>query len=266
MRYGAMNFPIMPVAEEISAFAALGFDYLELAMDPPMAHFSQLRQDCGRIRSQLADAGMGLVCHLPTFVHTADLTDRIRLASVAEMVDALETAGELGAEKVVFHPGLIRGMGSHVLPTAKALAMESIAAIAAAGAAVGLKLCIENMFPAYGAFFEPDEYAPIFGRFPELGFTLDSGHANIRSPGAGRRMLAFLDRFADRLAHVHISDNSGKGDEHLPLGDGNVDFTALIRRLNALRYDDTVTFEVFDPDRRRLVDSRRQFEQMRTRR
>lgn len=265
MRYGAMNFPILPVAEEISIFSALGFDYLELAMDPPMAHFSQLKQNCGSIRAQLADAGMGLVCHLPTFVHTADLTDRIRQASVAEMLDALETAVELGAEKVVFHPGLIRGMGSHVLPAAKALAMESIAAIAAAGEAAGLKLCIENMFPAYGAFFEPDEYLPIFDRFPKLGLTLDSGHANIRSPG-GRRLLAFLDRFVDRLAHVHISDNSGKGDEHLPVGDGKVDFPALARRLVAVGYDDTVTFEVFDPDRRRLADSRSQFQQLLTRR
>lgn len=265
MRYGAMNFPIMPVLEEIATFAGLGFDYLELAMDPPMAHFSQLRQDIGRIRSRLADTGMGLVCHLPTFVHTADLTDRIRQASVAEMLDALETAGELGAEKAVFHPGLIRGMGSHVLPMAKTLAMESIAAIADAGAATGLKLCIENMFPAYGAFFEPDEYGLIFSRFPELGLTLDTGHANIRAP-RGRRMMAFIDRFADRLSHVHISDNSGKGDEHLPLGEGKVDFPLLARRLGALGYDDTVTFEVFDPDRRHLSDSRRQFEQMLTRR
>lgn len=265
MRYGAMNFPIMSVLEEIDAFAGLGFDYLELAMDPPMAHFSQLRQDKGRIRTRLADAGMGLVCHLPTFVHTADLTARIRKASVAEMVDALDTAGDLGAEKVVFHPGLIRGMGSHVLPTAKALAMESIAAVVDAGTALGLKLCIENMFPAYGAFFEPDEYVPIFEQFPQLGLTLDTGHANIRSPG-GRRLLMFMSRFGERIAHVHVSDNSGKGDEHLPVGDGTVDFAAVSRGLRAVAYDETATFEVFDPDRRRLVDSRNQFAQALTQR
>ncbi len=265
MRYGAMNFPILPVIEEIDTFAKLGFDYVELAMDPPMAHFSQLRKARRRIRAALSDAGLGLVCHLPTFVHTADLTDRIRQASVAEMLDALETAGELGAEKVVFHPGLIRGMGSHVLPAAKALAMESIAAIAAAGDQSGMTLCIENMFPAYGAFFEVDEYQPIFERFPQLRLTLDTGHANIRSPRS-RRMLAFIDRFSDRLAHIHLSDNAGKNDDHLPLGDGSVDFAALARRMNALDYDGTVTFEVFDPDRRRVIDSRRSFEELLSRR
>jgi len=37
MHYGAMNFPVLPVLEEIDAIAGMGFDYLELAMDAPMA-------------------------------------------------------------------------------------------------------------------------------------------------------------------------------------------------------------------------------------
>lgn len=36
MQFGAMNFPVIPVLEEIDTIARLGFDYLELAMDPPM--------------------------------------------------------------------------------------------------------------------------------------------------------------------------------------------------------------------------------------
>jgi hypothetical protein len=42
MQFGAMNFPVTPVLDEIETFARLGFDYLELAMDPPMAHHSNL--------------------------------------------------------------------------------------------------------------------------------------------------------------------------------------------------------------------------------
>ena len=37
MLYGGMNFPIKPVLEEVEAMAKLGFDYLELAMDPDKA-------------------------------------------------------------------------------------------------------------------------------------------------------------------------------------------------------------------------------------
>ena len=44
MRYGAMNFPVLPVLEELDTIAALGFDYLELTMDPPAAHYAKVRE------------------------------------------------------------------------------------------------------------------------------------------------------------------------------------------------------------------------------
>ena len=36
MRYGAMNFPVRPVLQELKEIANLGFDYVELVMDPPL--------------------------------------------------------------------------------------------------------------------------------------------------------------------------------------------------------------------------------------
>ena len=44
MLYGAMNFPAKPVLEELEKAAELGFDYLELSMDPPEAHHHVIRK------------------------------------------------------------------------------------------------------------------------------------------------------------------------------------------------------------------------------
>ena len=85
MIYGAMNFPVIPVVEEIQTFAELGFDYLELAMDPPEAHYSIVSENRSAITKALENNGMEIVCHLPTFVSAADLTDSIRQASATEM-------------------------------------------------------------------------------------------------------------------------------------------------------------------------------------
>ena len=87
MLYGAMNFPIKPILEEIEDIAAWGFDYLELAMDPPNAHFSIIRDKRAQILSALDTHSMRLVCHLPTFVSIADLTESIRKASLNEMLN-----------------------------------------------------------------------------------------------------------------------------------------------------------------------------------
>ena len=64
MRFGAMNFPVRPVLEELDAIGALQMDYLELAMDSPMAHYRLIREQKDAIRRTLWRWKMGLVCHL----------------------------------------------------------------------------------------------------------------------------------------------------------------------------------------------------------
>ena len=129
MKYGAMNFPIRPVVQEIEAIAALGFDYFEMSMDSPEAHFTTVRKARAEILKALDYNHLGLVCHLPTFVSIADLTESIRIASLNEMLGSLDVAAELRADKVVVHPGLISGLGVFVKEQAMEYAMQSMDAI-----------------------------------------------------------------------------------------------------------------------------------------
>jgi len=259
MQYGAMNFPVLPVSNEIDRIAALGFDYLELAMDPPMAHHTILESEAAAIKATLKARGLSLICHLPTFVSIADLTDSIRQASLAEMLASLKTAAGLGAEKVVFHPGTIHGMAHFVPEIAGGFGLESLDAINHLANDLGVPLCIENMFPGYGAFFEAEAYDPVFARYPEIQMTLDSGHAHIGSPG-GNRLKRFVKRFGPRIQHIHISDNNGQADEHLPPGMGSIDFRWLVVNLKKIGFQGSVTFEIFTDRNMDLKSSREQFE------
>jgi len=259
MKYGAMNFPIKPIADELADISALGFDYLELSMDPPQAHYSAIRQQMNSILDDLAFHSMSIICHLPTFVSTADLTDSIREASLLEMFNSLEVAAELGSQKVVLHPGHIGGMGIYVEQTALAHANNSLAAIIDRAQTLGLCVCLENMFPKCRAFVEPDDFVEILQRFPDLKLTLDTGHANIANPG-GRRILEFIEKFGPRIGHLHVSDNFGERDDHIPLGAGKIDFLKIINALKQNGYDDTVTLEIFSEDRRELQKSRDRFD------
>jgi sugar phosphate isomerase/epimerase len=259
MQYGAMNFPIKPVVDELKDFAALGFDYLELTLDPPGAHYSTIRQQKRSILSALALHSMDVVCHLPTFVSTADLTDSIREASLLEMFNSLEVAAELGSRKVVLHPGHIGGLGVYVEEIALAHANNSLAAIIERAQTLGLSVCLENMFPKCRAYIKPADFVGILGRFPDLKLTLDTGHANIGNPG-GRRILEFIEKFGHRIGHLHVSDNFGERDDHIPLGAGNIDFAKIVSELKQCGYDDTATFEIFSEDRRELKKSREIFD------
>ena len=255
MLFGAMNFPITAVLEEIEAFGGLGFDYLELAMDPPMAHYTILETIREEILQALNAHGMGLVCHLPTFVSTADLTASLRQVSIEEMHRSLETAAGLGAQKVVLHPSMAGGMGAFVLRTVNDFAMDFLAGMVEAANNLGLVLCLENMFPRNRIGVEADDFEKLLAPFPFLQMTLDTGHANIEDR-RGKRLKRLVDRFGDRIGHLHVSDNLGRMDDHLAVGQGTVNFTWLVRRLKAIGYDGTITLEVFDTNRAMLVQSR----------
>ncbi len=261
MRYGAMNFPVKPVVDELEKIAAMGFDYLELTMDPPQAHYKTIRQQKNSILKALNSHSMSLICHLPTFVSTADLTDSIREASLLEMFKSMEVAADLSAQKVVLHPGYIGGLGLYVKETALALANESLVSIIGRAQALGLRVCLENMFPKCQAFFEPDDFEDILQQFPHLTLTLDTGHANIGDQG-GRRTLDFIKKFGPRIGHLHISDNLGERDDHIPVGSGAIDFSKIIHALKDCGYDDTATLEIFSADRLELKKSRDRFDEM----
>ncbi|MEJ2100077.1 MAG: sugar phosphate isomerase/epimerase [Desulfobacterales bacterium] len=258
MQYGAMNFPIRPVAEELEDIAALGFDYLELAIDPPQAHYTILRRQMTPILTALNSHCMGVICHLPTFVSTADLTDSIREASLQEMLNSLEVAAGLGAQKVVLHPGHIGGLGVYVKESAMALANKSLESIIDRSQELGLCVCLDNMFPKCRAFVEPGDFEDILHRFPDLRLTLDTGHANI----GGRRALDFIEKFGSRIGHLHISDNLGQRDDHLAVGSGVIDFSKIIGALKQCGYNDTATLEIFSDDRRDLKKSRDRFDEI----
>jgi len=261
MLYGAMNFPIKPILEEIEEIAELDFDYLELAMDPPNAHFSTIRENQKQIQSALASHSMQLVCHLPTFVSIADLTESIRQASLDEMFHSLEVAAELDAMKVVLHPGHIGGLGIFVMDMAQSYGMQSLEAVITKADQLGLCVCLENMFPRFQSFFEPPHFKDILKRFPDLMLTLDSGHANIGAR-ENQRIMGFIQQFSHRIGHVHLSDNSGHRDDHLPIGKGKINFQKIAAAIVECGYEDTITLEIFSEDRRQLQASRKAFANM----
>ena len=255
MQYGAMNFPIKPVIDEIHAIADMGMDFVEMALDPPQGHYQRIQEQHPAILRALRGHGLELICHLPTFVHTADLADSIRRASVEEIIHSLEAAADLEARKVVLHPGVIKGLALYVLDAAMNLAMESLELIACRARQLGMPVCIENMFMGVGPFIEPEDFRPVFEAFPEFRMVLDIGHAHIGDV-RGDRIERFITRWGDRLDHLHASDNHGTRDDHLPLGEGSLPLADTVAALNRIDYDGTVTLEIFGQSGPRILESR----------
>jgi sugar phosphate isomerase/epimerase len=256
MIYGATNNPLRPLFEEIKAVAASGFDYLELCLDPPNGLPEKLLPELAEVKSVLSGEGLGLpVVHLPTFVFLADIYPSIREASVTEVFKALDLAAEIGAAKAVLHPGYLTGILSFAPDMGKEYAAESLNKILNKATGLGITICLENMFPRAGHMYHPEEFKTVLHQNPGLMMTLDLGHSNIRSPKD--QTAVFIEMAKGRIGHVHIGDNNGQEDEHLPVGTGRVNVAFGLRAIKASGYDQTITLEVFSPDREYLAVSLR---------
>ena len=249
-----MNFPIKPLIQEIEEFGEMGFDYVELTMDPPEATPQKILAQKKPIQDLLHRYGMGIIGHLPTFVWTSDLYESLRKVSIQETLDALEAGVELGIEKVVLHPGYISGLGKFILDKAKGYGMESIKTLLNKATSLGMTLCIENMFPQAHFLSKPHEFQEVFESFPDLRLALDIGHANLG--GGKNKSSEFIHQYGYRISHIHANDNFGKEDNHLPVGAGIIDFEKILKELNEAQYDETLTLEVFSRDREYLKISK----------
>jgi sugar phosphate isomerase/epimerase len=108
------------------------------------------------------------------------------------------------------------------------------------------------------SFGTADELRPLFDAARDALFHLDVGHAHLgRRPEEPNRTTELVGAFGDRLAHVHIHDNLGLEDLHLPLGAGSIDWPEVARALRRAGYDGTVTIEIFAREPAHVETSRR---------
>ncbi|MHB8204733.1 MAG: sugar phosphate isomerase/epimerase family protein, partial [Desulfomonilaceae bacterium] len=92
-----------------------------------------------------------------------------------------------------------------------------------------------------------EDIEPAMSEVPNVGLTLDVGHANLGGPE--NKSVVFIEKFGKMIRHVHLHDNRGgqsqADDLHLPIGSGTVDFRAIMTSLvGQPGYDGTRTLEV----------------------
>ena len=108
----------------------------------------------------------------------------------------------------------------------------------------GVTVAIENMFPVRvmgerSVTFHANQDLDELEGLPDL--VLDTSHAAV----ARHDLVDVRRRFGDRLRHVHLSDNAGKGwDSHLPPGQGILDLDAFLTDLAGDGYRGSVSLEV----------------------
>jgi sugar phosphate isomerase/epimerase len=175
-----------------------------------------------RARELLDTTRMRLSVHAPySNVNISAFEERLRRNSVEAVCDVIRSAHRLGAGPVTIHAGIMVTLQRsdrqrHLLRTRQSL--EEISALAEE---LSIAVALENMPSMERCVCQgPEEVLALIDGL-EIGICLDTGHANTTGT-----MGAFLD-LAPRLVNMHVHDNMGKLDEHLPPGSGTADLKLL---------------------------------------
>jgi sugar phosphate isomerase/epimerase len=190
-----------------------------------------------KIQEVLASTNLGATVHAPYGdLNLATLNDPIWRESIRQISTCIEHASEL-TDRVTIHPGYISPIGKLMPQKVWDLQKEALRQIGKVAGEHSVIACLENMISVKEFLCrQPEELIGMTEGIDGIGMTFDFGHANT---------LGIVDRFlpfVDRASHIHIHDNHGMSDEHLPLGAGTIRWEKVGREI-ARRYSGTVVIE-----------------------
>jgi sugar phosphate isomerase/epimerase len=240
MKIGAMNHPARNPLEEIEWIGKNGFDFVDFTLEPPAADPGQI--DPKAIRAALARHGLGVVAHTAWFIPLGSPFASVREASLVEFRRALQATHQIGATVMNVHYGKSPGFFSK--EQVIEWHAEVLSRLCQEAAEVGVAIVLEHT--PFGGSDQLENIVAIMERGPLLRFHVDSGHAKLER--GYDRWDEYLDRLGPKLLHVHLSENDGSADQHLPLGAAprsTTDWPQHVKKLKATGYDGTITLEVF---------------------
>lgn len=173
----------------------------------------------------LSTVDMEIQIHGPfNDVNTASMNDRLRQAGIEEIKKSFKIANLLDVDQVNIHPGYYSPI-SKFWKKATKTAIESLITLKNYAEEYGVHLTVENLPERSAAMgHQPEEMLEFLNK-SGLNFCFDVGHANTSG-----RLEDFLDGFNPTNMHLH--DNDGVSDKHWQLGEGNIDFERIFRKLN----------------------------------
>ena len=206
-----------------------------------------------RIKNELK---IGFTVHAPILdIHLGSLNRRVRSAALEEIKASFDLARTVDASLVVVHgaPGILTMPAGEWSKQAyqpgtderervdkqEAYLVRALKDLA--DYAPDILLGLENLVFPHEMYRSPEEMRELLQKVnrSNVGVTIDAGHALV----CGYEASDFINLLNDRVVHIHLHDNHGVRDEHLPLGKGVVDYVGIIQTLKKMDYQGVVNLE-----------------------
>lgn len=241
MIIGSMNHPGNDLIKEIK-WISDNFDFLDLTLELPKAHPDKINVEV--VKALIEKKELPVIGHTAWYLPIGSPFSELRMYALKELDKCAAVFEELGVRKMNVH--MDNSMAILKEENIIKFNIWSLRRLISIGRHHNIDIMVEN---TPGIFSQPRVMEAVFRKVPKLLLHLDIGHANI-----GGNAQLMLKKFSKRLVHIHISDNHGRSDEHLALGKGSINWSAMLGAVKKAGYDDTITLEVFTSPKERLND------------
>ncbi len=195
------------------------------------------------IRKRLDEYNLRVTMHGPYMGTSPGSPDEQRRISTVEVYrTALRAAAHLRPVNIVLHAGYNEDRYNGDIDWWLHQSMKTWGEVVKEAEDIGVTIAAENIFEKNP--FPLRTLSETVGS-PRFGICIDTGHLNIFSEIPLEEWFVSI---AEHVKEVHIHDNNGSSDEHLPIGEGNIDFTTLFKALKENSPEALLTIEPHGDD------------------
>lgn len=242
-KFGRMLSPAKDIFSEIRKSAKLGADFVEITLERPK-YLETLVESSRRVRNEIERRGMFSTIHMAYWSDMGSEYESVRNAWMEECKKSIDAASIIGARKFLVHArvkGMITQSPGGRLSFMKNL-IASLNRLSEYAGRHGIVVVVENEYLSRQGM-RIEDFGLLARKFDGPALALDVGHAFVGN--SNKTVLNFIRKLDASIEHIHFSDNNGKGDEHLPIGKGKIDYRKIIAELKRIRYGETITLEIF---------------------
>jgi len=196
------------------------------------------RADFAAVAERLVGEGLPVTLHAPFVdLRPGALDPEIRRVTAARLQQVFDLAPLFRPRSIVCHPSF----DIRYYVTAERLwlehSVETWRAFLPQAEQMGTIIALENVYER-----DPQELERLLAALPSerVCCCFDTGHFNAFATTPLDRWIVSL---GDRIGQLHIHDNHGRMDEHLPVGEGTFPFAEFFRRLRERGRRPIITIE-----------------------
>jgi sugar phosphate isomerase/epimerase len=237
-------FYMRRIFDVMDAVRESGFESIEVCSFSRHLDYHN-RDDVRDAGKRLRRLGLRAVSFHAPFSEPIDITaldSAQRGAAVRELILACDAAAAMEVENLVLHPGPERqGRPDEAEFVVRMRhAAESLNLVAGHCRELGIHLVLENMLP-HLLFGHINDMLYLLGSIRDcnVGTCLDTGHAFL----AGE-LDTVIHKLSGHLHLVHVNDNLGDRDAHLPPGEGAIQWSRVLGDLKVCQFNGTLILEL----------------------